>query len=93
MPANGIGTADIKKLIIEELGLDGVTPESLGDDDPLFGGEFGLDSVDALELVVLLEKQFDITIQSHEVDPQVFSSAASLSAYLNQKTAEAVEQS
>lgn len=68
----------LKKLIIASLNLDGVTPDAIGDDDPLFGGELGLDSVDALELVVALEKSYGIKIRSHEVDPKAFSSVSSL---------------
>lgn len=89
MSDNGIETAELKQLIVDELGLDGVDAGSLGDDETLFGGELGLDSVDALELVVLLEKRYGITIQSHEVEPEVFSSAASLCAYINAKRAKA----
>lgn len=88
MSGNGIETSELKQLIIDELGLDGVSADSLGDDDALFGGELGLDSVDALELVVLLEKRYGITILSHEVEPEAFSSAASLCSYINKKRAE-----
>ena len=60
--------ADLKKLIVATLNLDGLTPDRIADDEPLFGAGLGLDSVDALELVVALEKEFGISIASHEVD-------------------------
>jgi acyl carrier protein len=77
----------MKLFIIRSLGLEGVDAGMIGDDDPLFGGELGLDSVDALELVVALEKEFGIKIKSHEVEPEVFASAASLSHYVQQRLA------
>ena len=46
----------LKKQIIEALNLEEVTPEDMKDNIPLFGGGFGLDSIDVLELIVLLEK-------------------------------------
>jgi len=72
----------LKKLIVTTLNLDGLTPERIGDEDPLFGGGLGLDSVDALELVVALEKEYGISIASHEVDRSVFGSVASLARFI-----------
>jgi acyl carrier protein len=74
--------SNLKRLIVETLHLDGLTPERLDDDAPLFGGDFGLDSVDALELVVALEKEFAIRIQSHEVDKRAFTSVAHLADFV-----------
>jgi acyl carrier protein len=51
---------ELKQLIIDTLNLAGVTPESIEDDAPLFGAGLGLDSLDALELVVALEYQYGI---------------------------------
>ncbi len=72
----------IKQLIVTSLNLDGVKPEMIEDDAPLFGEGLGLDSVDALELVVALEKEFDIKIKSQELGREVFSSVASLSEFI-----------
>ncbi|MEQ8766247.1 MAG: phosphopantetheine-binding protein [Planctomycetota bacterium] len=69
----------IKKLIVEKLRLPDVTPESIDDDTPLFGPEgLGLDSVDALELVVGLEKEFGIKIRSPEAERDAFRTVDSL---------------
>lgn len=87
MPAADASPQTIKRLIIESLNLEGTTPDQIGDDDPLFGDGLGLDSVDALELVVALEKAYDVKIQSHEVDPQVFSSVATLSRFVQGRIA------
>ena len=69
---------DLKRLIIDSLQLEGMTPEMIGDDQPLFGDGLGLDSVDALELVVALEKRFSVKIKSDDIDPQAFASASGL---------------
>lgn len=78
----------IKKLIVTTLNLDGLTPDGIGDDEPLFGSGLGLDSVDALELVVALEKEYGISIASHEVDRSVFGSLATLAAFVERRLAE-----
>lgn len=72
----------IKNLLVEKLHLEGLSPESIADDMPLFGEGLGLDSVDALELVVALEKEFTLRIQSHEVGREAFASVAALAAYV-----------
>lgn len=73
----------LKRLIVESLNLEGLTPESIGDDTPLFGQGLGLDSVDALELVVALEQEYGISIESHEVDKTVFTSVATLGEFVS----------
>lgn len=70
--------SNLKRLIVESLHLEGLTPESIADDTPLFGQGLGLDSVDALELVVALEKEFQVQIQIDEIDKGVFASVAHL---------------
>ena len=55
---------EVKKEIIEALNLEDMTPEDLDEDAPLFGADgLGLDSIDALELIVLLEKKYGIKLQ------------------------------
>jgi acyl carrier protein len=73
---------DLKRLIVESLNLENLTPEHIADDAPLFGDGLGLDSVDALELVVALEKEYGISIQSHEMDKTVFASVANLGEFV-----------
>ncbi len=77
----------IKEIIVESLNLPGMTPAMIEDDAPLFGPGLGLDSVDALELVVALEKEFRIKIQSSEVGRGVFNSVATLAAFVAERTA------
>jgi acyl carrier protein len=76
----------IKRLIVESLNLEGMKPEMIEDDAPLFGEGLGLDSVDALELVVALEKEFGIKIKSQEIGREVFSSVSTLSDFIAGRT-------
>jgi acyl carrier protein len=55
---------DIKKLIVDALKLEDITPEEIGSDEPLFGDGLGLDSIDALELGVALRKVYNLKIES-----------------------------
>jgi acyl carrier protein len=73
---------NLKRLIVESLRLDGLTTDRIADDTPLFDGELGLDSVDALELVVAVEKEYGIKIKSHEMDKDVLASVASLGNFV-----------
>jgi acyl carrier protein len=81
--------ARLKSLIVDTLRLDDIRPEDIPDDEPLFGSSrFGLDSVDALELVVRLEKEFGIKISSSETSRKALSSVAGLAAYIRAHQAE-----
>jgi acyl carrier protein len=56
---------DIKKLIIESLKLEDITPEQIDSDEPLFGDGLGLDSIDALELGVAIRQRYGIRIDQN----------------------------
>jgi acyl carrier protein len=73
---------ELKRLIVETLNLDGITPDMIDDDAPLFGEELGLDSVDALELVVAIEKAYGVKIADTDEVRVAFQSVASLSEYI-----------
>ena len=73
----------IKHLLVNALHLEGLTPSEIADDAPLFGEGLGLDSVDALELVVALEKEFGIRVQNHEVGKEAFASVSALAAFID----------
>ncbi len=76
-------TLRLKTLIIATLKLDGVRPEDIPDDEPLIGSpRFGLDSVDALELVLVFEKEFGVKIGNSEESRKALGSVNSLAAYL-----------
>ena len=79
----------IKEVIIESLGLEGMSPDDIEDDAPLFGDEgLGLDSVDALELMVVFEKDFGVSIDAEEVDPEAFATVVSLEEFIQGSKAE-----
>jgi acyl carrier protein len=69
---------EIKQLIVSTLHLEGIDAASIGDDQQLFGGGLGLDSVDALELMVAIEKAYEIKIEADDVDRAAFRSATTL---------------
>lgn len=73
---------DIKQLIISSLNLEGTTPEQIADDAPLFQEGLGLDSIDALELAVAIERRYRVTIPDEAVGQKVFSSVNALAAYV-----------
>ena len=73
----------LKSLIVSTLKLDGVRPEDIPDDEILIGSpRFGLDSVDALELVLALEKEFGVKIGSSEESRQALATVNSLAAFI-----------
>ncbi|KAB2653045.1 MAG: acyl carrier protein [Verrucomicrobia bacterium] len=78
-----IATTELKAKIIESLNLQDVTPELIQDDAPLFGAGLGLDSIDALELVVMLEKHFGIVIKDIEEGRPAFKSVRTLADFID----------
>lgn len=74
--------SEIKQLIITSLNLDGTTPDQIEDDAPLFQSGLGLDSIDALELAVAIERTYKVTIPDEAVGKQVFSSVKALATYV-----------
>ena len=80
-PTNNL-IGKIKQLIITRLKLADMTPEMIGNDAPLFGEGLGLDSIDALELVLGLEKEFGVIIPDAEVGKRVFQSVKTMAQYV-----------
>ena len=74
---------DLKKQIIEELSLEDVTPGEIEDAAPLFGDEgLGLDSIDALELIILVEKYYGIKISDPKKGKEIFQSIDTLATFI-----------
>lgn len=78
---------DLKKQIIEELNLEDMKPEDIKDDAPLFGDGLGLDSIDALELVVLMEKYHGVKITDEETGKKVLASIDTMAEFIIQEKA------
>lgn len=74
----------LKVDIIQCLNLEDLSPDDIGNDEPLFGEGVGLDSIDALELIVLLEKEYGIKIANPEEGKSVFESINKMAAYIEQ---------
>lgn len=76
---------ELKTLIIEALELEDIKADDLDSQAPLFGGELGLDSIDALELGVVIQKEYQVTINADDDDEKThFASINSLARYLAQ---------
>jgi acyl carrier protein len=73
---------NLKKEIIEVLNLEDVKPEDISDDSPLFGEGLGLDSIDALELIVLLEKNYGIKLKDPSQGKEIFRSIRVMAEYI-----------
>lgn len=73
---------NLKSQIIECLNLEDVKPEDIGTSDPLFGDGLGLDSIDALELIVLLDQEYGIAVADPEKGKEIFESVESLANYI-----------
>lgn len=74
--------ADLKVQIIEALNLKHLNPEDIGDDQALFVDGIGLDSIDALELIVLLQQHYNIKLENPQEGPQIFKSVKSIAEYI-----------
>lgn len=72
----------LKTQIIEQLNLAEVKPEDIKPDAPLFGDGLGLDSIDALELIVLLEKHYGIKIEDPKDGKTIFQSIKTMAEYI-----------
>lgn len=75
----------LKKELIEELNLEEITPEDINADAPLFGdGGLGLDSIDALEIILILERNYGIKIKNPAEGKQIFYSVRTLANYISE---------
>ncbi|MGE9293008.1 phosphopantetheine-binding protein [Ruficoccus sp. ZRK36] len=77
----------LKTLIIEALSLEDVEPDDLADDTPLMESGLGLDSIDALELVVSVEKEFSIKIKNSEEARSALRSIDTLAQFIRERQA------
>jgi len=80
-------TLNLKRQIIARMNLQGVKPEDIVDDAPLFGDGLGLDSIDALEIIVLLQQEYGIKIASAEEGKTVLKSVKTIADFIKQKQA------
>ena len=74
----------VKEMIIQRLKLEGMTPDQIDDQAPLFGEGLGLDSIDALELVLGIEQTFGVKIEDEASGLQAFKSAEALTEFIRE---------
>jgi acyl carrier protein len=74
----------LKKQIIQFLNLTDLTPADIKDDEPLFGDGLGLDSIDSLELIVLLKKEYGISINDPKEGRKALTDVNTMAAYIEE---------
>jgi acyl carrier protein len=74
---------ELKVKIVQTLGLIDVGPEDIKDDAQLVGGDMGIDSIDVLELVMMIEKDYGVKIESKELGVKVFASVRALATHIS----------
>lgn len=75
---------ELKENIIEQLNLEDMTPADIANDDMLFGDGLGLDSIDALELIVMLDKNYGIKLTDPKEGRTIFESINTMAAYISE---------
>ena len=73
---------ELKERIINALNLEDISVEDIQDNDPLFGDGLGLDSIDALELIVLLDKEYGIKLADPKLGKDIFQSVETMAQYV-----------
>ncbi|MCL4468814.1 MAG: phosphopantetheine-binding protein [Deltaproteobacteria bacterium] len=74
---------ELKKKVLDLLNIQDVRPETIDNNAPLVGNELGMDSIDILELVTVIEKDYGVRIDNKELGEKVFASFASLAHYIH----------
>ena len=74
---------ELKEEIIKVLNLEEMTPEDIDENDALFGDGLGLDSIDALELIVLMEKEYGIKLANPAEGKKIFTSIATIADFVS----------
>lgn len=79
---------ELKAKIVEVLNLQDVAPDEIDPDEQLVGGRLGIDSIDVLEMVMMIEQDYGVVIDNKELGAQVFVSLNTMAAYIQSQTAE-----
>lgn len=82
-------TETLKSQIIEVLNLEEMEPDEIDTDEALFGDGLGLDSIDALELIVLLEKEYGIKIENPKDGKEIFKSVRTMAEFIKKNQSQA----
>ena len=76
----------LKVLLVDQLSLDDISPDEIEDDSELFGEGLGLDSLDAVEIVVMLQRNFNLEVKDMEKNREIFRTISTLADYVYEKT-------
>jgi acyl carrier protein len=79
---------ELRVKMVDLLNLPDVNPQDIDPDEPLVGGRLGIDSIDVLELVIMMEKDYGLTIDNKELGAQVFESLRTMTHYIRDNAAE-----
>lgn len=79
---------ELQVKIVEVLNLIDVQPEDIGTDDQLVGGKLGIDSIDVLEMVIMIEKDYGVKIDNRELGVKVFATLGTLADYIHKSSPE-----
>ena len=86
MSAQTSAERELAELIVTSLNLEGVAPEAIAPDTPLFGGALGLDSIDALEIALAVSRRYGFQLRSdHPDNRRIFGSLGALAAHIEQQ--------
>lgn len=78
---------ELRVMIVNTLNLEDIEPEEIGETDQLVGGDLGLDSIDLLELVMMIEKNYGVRIDNEELATKVFMNLEILAGYISEHSA------
>jgi acyl carrier protein len=79
---------ELKGKIVEVLNLTGVGPDDIKVDDQLVGGDLGIDSIDVLEMVIMIERDYGVKIDNRDLGEKVFATLRTLAAYIHENSKE-----
>jgi acyl carrier protein len=79
---------ELKAKIVEVLNLMDVGPDDINADDPLVGGNLGIDSIDVLEMVIMIDKDYGVKIDNRELGVKVFATLRTLAEYISENSPE-----
>jgi len=79
---------ELQVKIVEVLNLIDVQPDDIKVDSQLVGGDLGIDSIDVLEMVIMIEKDYGVKIDNRELGVKVFASLGTLAEYIHRRSAE-----
>ena len=79
---------ELKIKVIDVLNLQDITPADIDPDEQLVGGRLGIDSIDVLEMVIMMEKDYGLTIDNKDLGAKVFASLRTMAEYIHLQTLE-----